>query len=243
VAIETSHELYLINLTQLMTTRQTILMTVRLLIRALSHFQVIDPQNIPSSGAYILAMNHMSRIDPALVAVAVDRSDMTALVGDSYKKIPPFRWLINSMGGIWINRQGADLDALRQAIDFLRQGGLLGIAPEGTRSKTGMLVEAKTGVAYLATKAQVPIIPAAVSGSESAISQLVHLRRPRIRLQFGKPLSLPPLDRKNREAALQQHTDEVMCRIAAMLPPQYWGAYRDHPRLQALVNNSGESTG
>ncbi len=114
---------------------------------------------------------------------------------------------------------------------------MLGIAPEGTRSRTGALIQAKTGTAYLADKARVPVVPAAIYGSESAVRQLFHLHRPAIHIQFGKPLMLEPVSRSNREADLQRNTDEIMCRIAAMLPERYWGVYAEHPRLIELLDS------
>ena len=208
-----------------------VLFVIRLLFKTLARVEVVGLENVPAQGGGILAANHMSRIDPPLVRVTVPRQDVTALVADSYKKFPPIRWLVDVVDGIWINRQEADLRALRQARDFLKQGGLLGIAPEGTRSKVGALLPAKTGTAYLADKAGVPIIPIAISGSEKAFRELVRLRRPRLRIEYGEPFMLPPLERGDRDASLQRNTDEIMLHIAAMLPPQYWGAYRDHPRL------------
>jgi 1-acyl-sn-glycerol-3-phosphate acyltransferase len=179
----------------------------------------------------------MSRIDPVLVFAVGKRRDMTALVADKYKRNLFIRPLIVAVGGIWINREEADVHALREARQFLKDGGMLGIAPEGTRSQTGALIQAKTGVAYLADKAGVPVIPGAVYGSESAIRQLFHLRRPAIHFQFGKPLMLTPLSRSNRDADLQRNTDEIMCRIAAMLPERYWGVYAGHPKLIELLNS------
>ena len=116
-------------------------------------------------------------------------------------------------------------------------GGMLGIAPEGTRSRTGALIQAKTGTAYLADKAGVPVVPAAIYGSESAMRQLFHLHRPAIHIEFGKPFTLEPVSRSNRDADLQRNTDEIMCRIAAMLPQRYWGVYAGHPRLIELLNS------
>ncbi len=70
-----------------------------------------------------------------------------------------------------------------------------------------------------------------------AIRQLLRLRRPRITIRYGEPFWLESIDRANREACLQRNTDEIMCRIAAMLPPQYRGAYADHPRLMELLQS------
>ena len=209
---------------------------LRLIFRLCSRVEVSGKENIPATGGVLLAVNHMSRIDPPLIYILLDRDDATVLAADKYKKYPIISTLINAVNGIWINREEADIDALRAARDYLRAGGLLGIAPEGTRSRVSSLIHAKTGVAYLADKAGVPIVPVAISGTETALRQLLRFHRPRIRVQFGKPFNLPPIDRRNREECLRRNTDEIMCRIAAMLPPKYWGVYADHPRLAEILS-------
>jgi len=215
--------------------RQFLFIIIRLIFKILSRVEVVGLENVPRQGPAIIATNHMSLADPPLVFAVVKRKDITALITDTYKHKIPICWLVNGVGGIWINREQADLRALRLALDHLSAGGLLGIAPEGTRSKVGSMIPAKTGVAYLANKAEVAVIPAAVSGSEIAFREMRHFRRPYLKLQFGKPFCLPPIDRKNREEQLQRNTDEIMCRIAAMLPEKYWGVYQDHPRLAELI--------
>jgi 1-acyl-sn-glycerol-3-phosphate acyltransferase len=206
------------------------------LFKLFARVEAVGLENLPSQGGCIVASNHLSRIDPPLVFALGERRDMTALVADKYKRNPLLRPLIVGVGGIWINREQADVHALREARQFLRNGGVLGIAPEGTRSHTGALIQAKTGTAYLADKAGVLIVPAAIYGSESAVRQLIHLRRPAIHIEFGKPFMLEPVSRSNRGADLQRNTDELMCRIAAMLPERYWGVYAGHVRLKELSN-------
>jgi 1-acyl-sn-glycerol-3-phosphate acyltransferase len=103
------------------------------------------------------------------------------------------------------------------------------------------LLPAKSGIAYLADKAKTPIIPMAIVGTEIATRELFRLRRPRVIIRIGKPFQLPPIDRKTRAASLQHNSDEIMCRIALLLPDKYHGAYSDHPRLielQAADNNA-----
>jgi 1-acyl-sn-glycerol-3-phosphate acyltransferase len=209
--------------------------TLRLIFTVFSHVNVIGQENVPPQGGILLAINHLSRIDPPLVYYLVQRDDASALVADSYRKNPPLRLLIHVVGGIWINREEADFSALRAARAHLQAGGLLGVAPEGTRSHTRALIPAKTGIAYLADKARVPVLPAAIHGTETAFEQLFRLRRPDITVQFGEPFTLPPIDRQEREACLQRNTDEIMCRIALKLPVQYWGVYAGQPRLQELL--------
>ena len=144
--------------------------------------------------------------------------------------------IVNLAGGIWLNREELDTQAIRTAVNFLKQGGLLGIAPEGTRSKNGGLLPAKSGVAYLASKSQAKIVPIAITGTENAWSSLMKLRRPKIKIIFGAPFELPPIDRSRRELDLQSNTDEIMCRIAALLPEKYRGVYAGHIRLQELID-------
>jgi 1-acyl-sn-glycerol-3-phosphate acyltransferase len=113
---------------------------------------------------------------------------------------------------------------------------MLGIAPEGTRSNTRALIPAKTGVAYLADKAKVAVLPTAIYGTDNAVYEVLRLRRPKMTIHFDKPFMLHPVDRSHRDEALQRNTDEIMCRIAALLPPAYWGAYAAHPRLKELLS-------
>lgn len=215
--------------------RRILRFIVKGLFKLLIDLRVEGLENLPAQGGSILAANHLSRLDSALVFVQITRPDLTGLVADKYQKMPFFRWLVNAVGGIWINRESADFNALRQACAYLQRGGLLGIAPEGTRSRSGALNAAKTGVAYLAARSEAPIIPIAIWGSEKVFRELKRLRRPQVHVRFGAPFRLPPLPPGERAAGLQRNTDEIMCRIAAMLPPAYRGVYAAHPRLQELL--------
>jgi 1-acyl-sn-glycerol-3-phosphate acyltransferase len=215
--------------------RKVLRFIVRLLFKLLSRVEVVGMENVPPSGGCILACNHVSRLDPVLVFALIERTDITALVADKYKKHLIFSALINAVGGIWLHREDADFHALREARSFLQSGGLLGIAPEGTRSRTRCLSRGRSGVAYLADKSGVQIVPAAIYGTETAILQLFRFHRPLIHIQFSAPFTLPALQRGERDISLQRNTDEIMCRIAALLPPQYRGVYADHPRLKELL--------
>ncbi len=205
------------------------------LFKNLTRLEVVGLRNVPHQGGFILATNYLSYLDPPLVFALLDRADVTALAADKYKEHLIIRWIIDACDGIWINREEADIDALRQARAYLQGGGLLGIAPEGTCSRTGALISGKTGAAYLADRAGVPVVPVAVSGTEAAFQWARGLRRPPIRIQFGEPFCLPPVERRSREDDLQRNTDEIMCRIAAMLPEKYRGVYAEHPRLKELL--------
>jgi 1-acyl-sn-glycerol-3-phosphate acyltransferase len=218
--------------------RRVLRSIVRFLFWLLTRLEVQGLDNIPVQGPAILATNHLGRLDSPLVFSVLERADATSLVADTYKKSIVFGWMVNAVHGIWINRDQADLRALRAATEYLKKGGLLGIAPEGTRSQNGSLMPAKTGVAYLADKMKVVIIPVAITGTEKVFHDLYRFHRSHILIKFGQPFYLPPLERGERALGLQQNTDEIMCRIAAMLPASYRGVYADHSRLKELVDQN-----
>jgi 1-acyl-sn-glycerol-3-phosphate acyltransferase len=119
----------------------------------------------------------------------------------------------------------------------MEKNNILVIAPEGTRSRAGSLIEAKSGVSYLAAKLNRPIVPVAITGTEDKVvfGNLKRLRRSHFTVTAGPAFTLPPLPRENRDEALKRYTDEIMCHIAALLPEKYWGVYADHPRLKELL--------
>lgn len=208
----------------------------RILFCLLSRVKINGKENLPKTGGYIAAANHLSVIEVPLIYCLINREDVTGLVAKKHQKSTFFRLIINLMDGIWLNREEIDTRALRSARDHLKSGGVLGIAPEGTRSQTGALIEAKTGVAFLADQARVPILPVAVTGTWQITEEIIKLKRPVIYVNFGKPFILPPVDRLNRERDLKQNTEEIMCQLAALLPPENRGVYADYPRVQELIS-------
>ncbi len=104
------------------------------------------------------------------------------------------------------------------------------------------MLEGKPGIVLLAQKSDVPIAPVGIAGTDQYFRRLLTLRRPHVTLHFGPAFTLPPLDRANRDESLKQMTDEVMCRIAILLPPKHWGFYKDHPRLKEMLANKEQYT-
>ena len=195
-------------------------------------------ENMPSQGPYILVSNHLSRVDAPLLLTIVKNNNVSGWAAAKYRSHPLFGPIVRLGGGIFIQRGKVDRDALRAAVAWLREGNIFGLAPEGTRSKVGALIRAKTGAAYLADQARVPILPIAIMGTESMMSNLLRLRRSRLAVHIGVPFNLPPLQENERTKGLRRHADEIMCRIAAMMPPAYHGVYADHPRLKEMLSDS-----
>lgn len=222
-----------------MSTASTLRSVFKVLFKLLTRTEVQGQENVPQQGAFILATNHMSRIDVPLLLIATPRDDLIALVANTYRSNPFFHLMVIMSGSIYIDREKADFTAMRAGMDFLRKGGVLGIAPEGTRSRVGALIQAKNGVALLAEKTHLPVVPTAISGTEDGVKRLLTLRKPILRVAFGEPVQLAPVSREDRETNLQRNTDEIMCRIAALLPEKYRGAYAGHPRLKELTSQPG----
>jgi 1-acyl-sn-glycerol-3-phosphate acyltransferase len=198
---------------------------VRFLIKYLTHTEFIHLENIPAEGPVIFAINHLSHMDTPVLFVNPRRPDITALVTTKYQENPFIKWFTKVAEGIWINRDIADFSAIRKASEELAKGRALGIAPEGTRSKTGQMQEGKPGTIMLALKTGVPIVPVALTGTEDALKQLTHFRRPRITATFGEPFTLPEFQPHHRSEELLRWTEILMRKIAAMLPEKYRGFY------------------
>ncbi|MBN1267378.1 MAG: 1-acyl-sn-glycerol-3-phosphate acyltransferase [Anaerolineales bacterium] len=208
------------------------------LFKLLSRFHVEGKENIPKQGPAIVVLNHMSYVDSVMLFSLIGSPKVSAWVAADYRK-NLFFGLIARMGrAVFIRRGEVDREALDMAIEHLNNGGIFGVAPEGTRSKTGSLQRAKTGAAFLASQSGAPLIPVAVSGTENFFQDLKHFKRPLVTFRFGPAFTLPSPDStqqqnlRQRTRLLREQTDEIMCHIAGMLPEHYHGYYTDHPLLK-----------
>jgi 1-acyl-sn-glycerol-3-phosphate acyltransferase len=207
-----------------------------LLSRLLSHREVEGLENLPGSGPYILAINHLSYFDLPFVFGLIGGEDVTGWAAEKYARHPIFGPILRMGGGIFIDRGEVDRSALGAAQAWLSQGKIFGMAPEGTRSKDNQLQRGKTGVAYLSQMTGAPIVPIGIHGTEDTIRSWLRLRRPTFHMHIGEPFTLPALNPDDRTTSLRRNTEEIMCRIAALLPARYRGVYADHPRLQELLD-------
>lgn len=215
---------------------RTLRSIVRFFMKLISRIEVHGLEKMPT-GNVIVAANHLGRLDTAVLLCVLDREDIIMPIAEKYKNHPIFGAIGRAANGIWLNRFEADYSALRQILERMEQGGLLVIAPEGTRSRTEALQEGKMGVAFLASKSGYPVIPVAVTGTEDRVivQNLKRLRRSKITATAGEPFHIEIPKGRGREQAMREATDEIMCRIGAMLPEKYRGVYADHPRLKELL--------
>ena len=197
-----------------------------------------DLEYLPESGPVIIATNHLSRLDIPVLLCNPRRKDITGLVATKYLTYPVLNWIIKTAGAIWVDREIADFGAIRVANDALKKGVALGISPEGTRSKTHGLIEGKSGVVLIALKSGAPIVPVGLWGTETGMKRLLTFRKPILFARFGPAFHIPPVERTSRTAELKRWTEEVMCRIAVLLPEAYRGIYKDHPCTKALLQST-----
>lgn len=215
---------------------------LRFIFRLIAHIEAAGMENVPSGGAYIAVANHIGRLDAAIVYLVLDRKDIIMMVAEKYRSSLLYRILVRAVNGIFVDRFNADLNAMREIMRRLKAGGVLVMAPEGTRSPDASLQEGKDGASYLAAKSGLPILPVGVTGTEDEVvmDSLRHFRRLRISGRVGKTFRLPPLSVKDRETQLPQFTEEIMCQIAALLPESYRGIYADHPRTAELIRQASQ---
>jgi 1-acyl-sn-glycerol-3-phosphate acyltransferase len=217
---------------------KTLRSIVRFFMKIIADIEVNGLEKLPE-GNVIIAANHLGRLDTAALLCILDREDLIMPVAEKYKNHPFYGAIGRAVDAIWLNRFDADYSAFKQILDRMKQGGVLVIAPEGTRSKTEALQEGKMGVAFLASKSGYPVLPVAVTGTEDRViaENIRHLRRSTITATAADLLDIDIPKGPGREEAMRQATDEIMCQIAALLPAKYRGVYADHPRLKELLNS------
>ena len=193
------------------------------LMHLLYRYEITGMENVPEAGATILAINHLHLLDAFAVMPIVSRQIITLAASKWYNNLIVGS-LLRLAGVIFVRRGEVDREALRQCLDVLQGGGLLAIAPEGTRSHTGGLQAAKAGIGYLAARSDAMVVPVAIWGVEH-LREWMHLRKPTCYVTIGRPFRPERPAGKLSSQDLQQMADQVMVRIAELLPPEYRGVY------------------
>jgi 1-acyl-sn-glycerol-3-phosphate acyltransferase len=207
--------------------------------------------NIPADEPAILAANHQSFLDDLLLPLMVPKRKVVFLAKADYFDKWYLRWFFRGANVIPVRREShsAAEDALRAGVKALREGRLVGIFPEGTRSPDGRLYRGKTGVARMALEARVPVIPVALVGTFELMPYDRKLPKPgQVELRFGKPLRFDrhfetPADR----FVLRSVTDEIMYEIMLLSGQEYVDEYasrvKDNLTRSLKDRQSSESSG
>jgi 1-acyl-sn-glycerol-3-phosphate acyltransferase len=180
---------------------------------------------VPRKGRFVLASNHFSNTDPAIVGAGLGYTRRVRFMAKVELFKPPFGWVMAYWGAFPVRRGEADLGAMLTAERILRQQMPLAMFPEGTRSRTGTMgTRLQPGTASIALRAGAPVLPCAITGTERLNNVKVFLTRPRVTVRFGPPIPVEQVKRPTPEQ-VSALTAEINTAIRALLPPAYGGTY------------------
>ena len=201
-------------------------------LRMFADQKVEGRENVPATGSAIFIANHMSNLDPPIVAALTNRSP-GFLAKKELFNFPLFAWLVKQYGAHPLNRGSQDIGAIRWGVRKLREpDAALILFPEGTRNKRADgMKKGHSGVTQIALMSGAPIIPVGITGSEVLQNVAkVFMPRARLRIKIGRPIRLTGgyenRKRPSREE-LDAMTTEMMVRVAKLLPESHHGHYRD----------------
>ncbi len=201
--------------------------TFKRLVRILCRVDDSQWHKFPAKGPLLVAANHINFVEVPIMYLHLLPRPLTGFVKAQNWEKPFFRWLFNLWGGIPLHRGEADMAAMRAGMAALAEGKILTVAPEGTRTGDGRLIQGHPGIVLLALKANVPILPVAYHGSEQFWNNFKRLRRTDFNIRVGRPFRLEPGRVRVDKTVRQQMTDEIMYQIARLLPPENRGVYAD----------------
>jgi 1-acyl-sn-glycerol-3-phosphate acyltransferase len=180
---------------------------------------------IPASGPMILAMNHIGSIEVPLLRAHVRPRRVISLAKIETWDNLLMGWLFDLWESIPIRRGEVDLGALHRCLECVLAGDILGVAPEGTRSRDGKLLSGRPGIVLIGLHSGAPIVPVVHWGVEDFSKNIKHLKRTDFHIRVGKPFTLDAKGEKVNGMIRQEMADEIMYQIAKLMPEKYRGKY------------------
>jgi 1-acyl-sn-glycerol-3-phosphate acyltransferase len=212
---------------------------LRVVLVIVGRWKVYGRSHVPHNGALIIASNHLSNADPPILSAAITCRRIRFMA-----KVELFRgWfgvLVRLWGAFPVRRFEADVGAMLNAERSLKRGEVLGMFPEGTRSRTGRIGQPHPGTALIALRSGATVLPCAVTGTDRLKKPKALLTKPRITVRIGEPFQVEAV-RRPTEEQVSTLTNRIFSEIRALLPEAYGGTYtgeegaapgshgRDHP--------------
>jgi 1-acyl-sn-glycerol-3-phosphate acyltransferase len=180
-------------------------MVLRMIFTIWLRYRAQGVEHIPPEGGGLVLVNHQSFLDPLLVGLPLNRP-VSYLARDNLFRVPVIGWILRHTYVMPINREAASTASIKESIQRMEQGFLVGVFPEGTRSSDGSVGEFKPGFIALIRRSRLPVYPVGVAGAREAFPRGAWLLRPRkVSVVFGEPLlpdELEPLTKRGREEEL-----------------------------------------
>ena len=222
---------------------------IKRLLRILCRIEDSQLERVPRSGPLILVVNHINFLEVPLIYTHLLPRSVTGFIKAETWDDPAMAFLFNLWEGIPIRRGEVDRTAFRRGLTVLERGDILTVAPEGTRSGTGLLARGHPGIVLLALQSGAPLLPVVYYGGEKFRQNISRLRRTDFHTAVGNLFYLETGGIKLTQAVRQQITDEIMYQLASLLPPNYRGYYADaekatrtYLRFPTNLNNTTEAT-
>lgn len=194
---------------------------VTVLFPALFTLRIEGLEHLPASGPVMLAANHAAWIDIPLVSYKVPRITHYMAKVELFA-MPFIGTVVRLLGAFPVRRGEGDRESLRTAVRLLKEGQIVNIFPEGHRSH-GQLIRGLPGVALIALMADAPVVPVAVINSRAVF----HAFHPTVTIRYGEPFTVAKSGAKYTKDDVARGGEEIMLRIAALLPPEYRGVYAE----------------
>jgi 1-acyl-sn-glycerol-3-phosphate acyltransferase len=199
--------------------------TIKGILRILCRVDDAELAKVPDRGPLIVISNHVNFLEAPLVYTHLLPRQMAGFAKAEVWKNPLLHFLAKLWGPIPLRRGEVHRSALREALDALAEGLILGLAPEGTRSGDGRLQQGKPGTVLLALRSGAPLLPVVHYGGELFWRNLARLRRTDFHVVVGQLFYLESGGIKVTRQVRRQMTDEIMYQMAALLPPDHRGVY------------------
>ena len=196
------------------------------LLRTMARWKVTGVENVPPQGRLIVASNHLHFLDPVALGMALPRQIVFMGKVEVFRA-PVLGWIARTVKGIPVRRGEVDRRALRRAVSVLEAEQALGMLPEGTRSRTGQLLQGRDGVALVALRTGAPVLPVGLVGTQQIFPALRRLERTELRVAIGEPIHVARVEGRVPRERVTELTDQLMHCIADLLPPEYRGVYGD----------------
>ena len=200
---------------------------IRAYTRLTCRLDISELELVPQNGPLIAYSNHTGQIEVPLVFAHLQPRKVTGMAKVETWDNWFLNWVFDVWGAIPLRRGEVDMTAMRAALGALEEGYIVGIAPEGTRNKTGSLLKAHPGIVMLAVHSGVPLLPVAHWGGEKLITNFKRFRRTDFHIRVGEPFRLKTEGLRITREIRQEIVDQMMYKLAELLPEEYRGAYAD----------------